>query len=62
MELMHESLAQLVHDKKRDFAWKQRLLVLRDVATGLTMLHDANVLHRDLKPANVLVSDDDDRM
>ena len=56
MELMYESLDNLVQDKKREFSWQQRQLVLHDVAAGLAMLHEAEVLHRDLKPANVLVS------
>jgi hypothetical protein len=57
MELMHESLDKLVHDHMREFGEKQRLLVCRDVAKGLAMLHKANVLHRDLKPANVLIDE-----
>ena len=30
----------------------------RDIATGMTVAHQAGVIHRDLKPANVLVNDD----
>jgi serine/threonine-protein kinase len=30
----------------------------RDMATGMTIAHQAGVIHRDLKPANVLVNDE----
>ena len=30
----------------------------RDMATGMTVAHQAGVIHRDLKPANVLVNDE----
>ena len=30
----------------------------RDIATGMTIAHQAGVIHRDLKPANVLVNED----
>ena len=30
----------------------------RDIATGMTVAHQAGVIHRDLKPANVLVNDE----
>jgi serine/threonine-protein kinase len=30
----------------------------RDMATGMTVAHQAGVIHRDLKPANILVNDD----
>jgi HEAT repeat protein/tRNA A-37 threonylcarbamoyl transferase component Bud32 len=30
----------------------------RDIATGMTVAHQAGVIHRDLKPANVLVNED----
>jgi serine/threonine protein kinase len=57
MELMHESLDKLIFDTKREFDLPQRLTVLRDVVTGLAMLHDVGVLHRDLKAANVLLDE-----
>ncbi len=30
----------------------------RDIATGMTIAHQAGVIHRDLKPANILVNDE----
>nr|MDJ0698208.1 HEAT repeat domain-containing protein [Woeseiaceae bacterium] len=30
----------------------------RDIATGMSVAHDAGVIHRDLKPANILVNGD----
>ena len=37
---------------------KKALSFSRDIATGMTVAHQAGVIHRDLKPANILVNDD----
>jgi serine/threonine-protein kinase len=37
---------------------KKALKFSRDIATGMTVAHQAGVIHRDLKPANVLVNDE----
>ena len=37
---------------------KKALRYSRDMATGMTVAHQAGVIHRDLKPANVLVNDE----
>jgi HEAT repeat protein/tRNA A-37 threonylcarbamoyl transferase component Bud32 len=37
---------------------KKALKFSRDMATGMTVAHQAGVIHRDLKPANVLVNEE----
>ncbi|MDJ0906532.1 MAG: HEAT repeat domain-containing protein [Woeseiaceae bacterium] len=37
---------------------KKVLKFSRDIATGMSVAHQAGVIHRDLKPANVLVNDE----
>jgi serine/threonine-protein kinase len=37
---------------------KKALGFSRDMATGMTVAHQAGVIHRDLKPANILVNDE----
>ena len=37
---------------------RKALKYSRDIATGMTVAHQAGVIHRDLKPANILVNDD----
>jgi serine/threonine-protein kinase len=37
---------------------KKALKFSRDMATGMTVAHQAGVIHRDLKPANILVNED----
>jgi serine/threonine-protein kinase len=37
----------------------QGLRFVRDIARGMHVAHQANVMHRDLKPANILVNDAD---
>ncbi len=37
---------------------KKALGFSRDIATGMTVAHQAGVIHRDLKPANILVNDE----
>jgi len=58
MELVEgESLKQI---RDREALSTNRLLdILRQIADGLEVAHDAGVLHRDLKPANILIDDDD---
>jgi len=41
------------------FEPEQALVIARDIATGLSVAHQAGVVHRDLKPANVMVQRED---
>ncbi|HET6584435.1 MAG TPA: serine/threonine-protein kinase, partial [Nannocystaceae bacterium] len=42
----------------RPRSWRERLAVIRGVASGLAAVHRLGLLHRDVKPANVLVTSD----
>lgn len=36
--------------------WQETLTLLHGLTTGLTEIHDSNVVHRDIKPANVMLT------
>ena len=42
----------------KPMALDKALRFSRDMATGMTVAHQAGVIHRDLKPANILVNDE----
>jgi serine/threonine-protein kinase len=42
----------------KPMSMKKALQFSRDIATGMTVAHQAGVIHRDLKPANILVNDE----
>ena len=42
----------------KPMSMKKALKYSRDMATGMTIAHQAGVIHRDLKPANILVNDE----
>jgi serine/threonine-protein kinase len=54
MELVDGGSLESLRTRFGDVPWA--LAVLRQVATGLRVLHDDGVVHRDLKPGNVLVA------
>jgi ankyrin repeat protein len=59
MELMvGGSLYDVLHSAK-EMPWEIRSSIAKDIAVGLTYLHEHGILHRDLKSLNVLL---DDRM
>jgi len=52
----HTLSGEIPDNKPMDL--KKALRYSRDMATGMTVAHQAGVIHRDLKPANILVNDD----
>jgi serine/threonine-protein kinase len=56
MELVKGASLEDRRDRFGEIAWA--LPLLKQIARGLVVLHDAGIVHRDLKPANVLLSDD----
>ena len=52
----HTLSGEIPNSKPMDL--KKALQFSRDMATGMTIAHQAGVIHRDLKPANILVNDE----
>ena len=52
----HTLSGEIPNNKPMDTA--KALQFSRDMATGMTIAHQAGVIHRDLKPANILVNED----
>ena len=52
----HTLSGEIPDNKPMDL--KKALGFSRDMATGMTVAHQAGVIHRDLKPANILVNDE----
>jgi len=50
----HTLSGEMPDDKPMDL--KKALRYSKDMATGMTVAHQAGVIHRDLKPANILVN------
>ncbi|MEJ2602471.1 MAG: HEAT repeat domain-containing protein [Gammaproteobacteria bacterium] len=50
----HTLGAEIAAKKPMDFA--KALQFAKDIATGMSVAHEAGVIHRDLKPANILIN------
>lgn len=48
-------LLNLLTDKKEQLPWTRRLSIAMNITSGLSYLHDKNIMHRDLKSPNVLI-------
>ncbi len=42
--------------KAKQLRWLDILLIIRDIASAMSYIHDHNILHLDLRCANVLVT------
>ena len=51
----HTLGAEIASEKPMKF--EKALRYARDIATGMSVAHNAGVIHRDLKPANILIDD-----
>lgn len=49
------SLYDIIHKTKANWNELLQLRILLQIAEGLKVIHDRNVIHRDLKSMNVLV-------
>eukprot|EP00435_Cladocopium_sp_Y103_P010838 s2036_g2.t2 len=52
------SLQHILFTKKTFLSFDRKSVMARQIAEGLSFLHDQNVVHRDLKTANVILDDD----
>ena len=51
------SLRQLLDEAPSGLGTQKAAFFLREIAKGLTYLHDGGIVHRDLKPANIFYED-----
>ncbi|KAJ3117844.1 hypothetical protein HK098_006086 [Nowakowskiella sp. JEL0407] len=51
------SLFDLIERIERPISLSKRIYILLDIATGIKVLHDQNILHKDIKSKNILIDE-----
>ncbi|KAK6636586.1 hypothetical protein RUM43_010248 [Polyplax serrata] len=52
------TLKDLIHDMNEPLPWEHRVNFAKDIASGMSYLHERNIIHRDLNSHNCLVRED----
>lgn len=62
MKCYDMSLKDFLADYKKHLKFETRVDIFKDILSGLSHMHQKNMIHADLKPGNILVSLDDNRV
>ncbi|KAK3865597.1 hypothetical protein Pcinc_028808 [Petrolisthes cinctipes] len=52
------TLKEIIHNLEESLPWDQRISFAKDIASGMTYLHNCDIIHRDLNSNNCLVRED----
>jgi serine/threonine protein kinase len=55
VDLCEENLNNYIQSQNIDYFQQHGPRMIKEILTGLTFLHDRQILHKDLKPLNIFV-------